>query len=96
VIAAGTPVYAPPAQGEQLLLYVSRPIGFGSRTLPVFGLRIERLTTANTSADLQFSAPQRHRPMVDLQLGPGSAPRVNLGDRLSWDLRRKLLEPLPR
>lgn len=67
------------ADGTQLMLYVSQPIG--ARTAPRFGLRFERLQPVPAVAGAPFALHLRHRFLVDLQFAAGRAPRLQFGGR---------------
>ena len=69
------------ADGTQVMLYVSQPLGSGARAAPHFGLRVERLQAVQVVAGAPFALRLRHRYLVDLQFAPDRAPRLQFGGR---------------
>ena len=91
---AGEPAgYVPPYPGSQLMVYVSRAIGAHGPGANIFGLRYERAAPLSLDPAARFSAPLRHRSLVEFQFGPGMAPRMQFGPRVTWDFGRRRLGP---
>jgi hypothetical protein len=101
-LLAGEPLGAvSPAHGPMLMLYVSRPLG--ARTSSIYGLRLDQNSTASTTTHPTGSYdPSAQRPLIDLQLRnlqlrnlqltrPADL-RVEFGQRVSWDLQRRVFE----
>jgi hypothetical protein len=85
--------YVPPNPGSQLMLYVSRAIGAHGPGASTFGLRYERAAPLSVDPAARYSAPLRHRSLVELQFGRGMAPRMQFGPRVTWDMGRRRLGP---
>ncbi len=85
--------YVPPNPGAQFMVYVSRAIGAHGAGASTFGLRYERATPLSLDPAARYSAPLRHRSLVELQLGRGMAPRMQFGTRVTWDMGRRRLGP---
>jgi hypothetical protein len=85
--------YVPAYPGSQLMVYVSRAIGAHGAGASTFGLRYERMTPVSYDPAARYSAPLRHRTLVELQFGRGMAPRMQFGPRVTWDMGRRRLEP---
>jgi len=92
---AGDPAgFVPRAPGAQLMLYLSRPLGAARGTAAMtYGIRYERATPVSTDPNAQYFAPFRHRSIVELQFARGTAPRMQFGPRVTWDLGRGQLAP---
>lgn len=85
--------YVPAYPRSQLMLYVSHAVGGQGAGASHFGLRYERATPLSPDPAARFCAPLRHRSLVELQFGPGMAPRMQFGLRVTWDMGRRRLEP---
>ncbi len=85
--------FVPAAPGAQIMVYMSRSIGVHGAAANHFGLRYERATPQLLDPAARFSAPLRHRALVDLQFTRGLAPRMQFGPRVTWDMGRGQLGP---
>jgi len=84
------PVASP---GSQFMLYISRPVGAVGRVSNRYGLRFERASSAAIDASTRFTAPLRHRTLIDLQFERRASARLQFGARTTWDLGLRQLGP---
>lgn len=82
---------APP--GPQFMLYISRPVGAVGRATNTYGLRFETTSSTAMDASTRFTAPLRHRTLIDLQFARRSGTRLQFGARTTWDLGLRQLGP---
>ena len=85
--------FVPSSPGSQLMLYVSRSIGAHGPGANRFGLRYERATPLSLDPAARYTAPLRHRSLVELQFARGVAPRMLFGPKVTWDMGRRQLGP---
>ncbi|MBS0386944.1 MAG: hypothetical protein JSR15_00585 [Proteobacteria bacterium] len=85
--------FVPASPGSQLMLYVSRSIGLHGAGANRFGLRFERATPLSQDPAARYSAPLRHRTLIELQFARGMAPRMLFGPKVTWDMGRGHLGP---
>jgi hypothetical protein len=78
------PMLSARAAGPQIMLYVTVPLD-GQTHGHVFGLRLDRTTTAPDIRTINPTSPLNRRALLDLQLGAHSALRLELDRRLTWD-----------
>ena len=91
---AGDPQgFVPGSPGSQLMLYVSRSIGAHDAGASRFGLRFERATPMSLDPGARYTAPLRHRSLIELQFARGLAPRMLFGPKVAWDMGRRHLGP---
>jgi hypothetical protein len=78
---------APPPQSPEVMLYVSWPVGAGSRgTLPKFGLRLGQARMGGNSGNpLAIGDPMRHREFLRLEIS--GRQDVSALDRHALDMR---------
>jgi hypothetical protein len=89
-----TPVgFEPELSGSQLVVYVSHPVWVRGSGANTFGFRYERFSPGNADPSARFSAPLRHRSLIDLQFARGTAPQMLFGPRVTWDMGRRQLGP---
>ncbi len=97
-VVAGEPggaIAVAPAHGPVLMLYFRQPIGSRGAT-PIYGLRLDRSSAlaGNEFAPLATPSASGRRSLIDVQLSnvhlqrPADL-RVEFGQRLAWDVRRK-------
>lgn len=78
---AGDPAGQPPAvHGSQVMLYVSQPLWSRGESVRVYGLRMARLRTIESS---------ERTTLIDFQLRSQSDFRVEFGRRLTWNVTRR-------
>jgi hypothetical protein len=76
------------AAGPQIMMYVTVPLD-GHTHSHVFGLRLDKATTAPDIRAINPTSPLNRRALLDLQLGAHSALRLELDRRLTWDFDRQ-------
>jgi hypothetical protein len=76
------------AAGPQIMMYVTVPLD-GHLHSRVFGLRLDKATSAPDVRALNPTSPLNRRALLDLQLGADSALRLELDRRLTWDFNRQ-------
>ena len=96
-LLAADPVGAvPSAHGPMLMLYFSQPLG--SHASPIYGLRLnQKAFVANVTSSAGAPIPPSPHSLIDLQLRDVQMRRspdlrVEFGDRVAWDLRRREFE----
>lgn len=92
-LAGDSAGFVPASPGSQLMLFASRSIGARGAGASRFGLRYERATPMSLDPAARYSAPLRHRSLVELQFARGMAPRMLFGPRVTWDMGRRHLGP---
>jgi hypothetical protein len=89
---AGEPMTAlAPAHGPVVMLYVSQPLGRHGIGR-VYGLRLSQIAqqpTISTTLSTGLHASSPSRPLVDLQIRREADVRVEFGQRVTWDIRRR-------
>ncbi len=85
--------FVPAYPRTQIMLYMTRALGVRGPGASSFGLRYERDTPVSSDPGARFCAPLRHRSLVELQFARGTAPRMQFGPKVTWDLGRRKLEP---
>ena len=91
---AGDPAgFVPVYPGLQIMLYMSHAIGAHGVGASTFGLRYERTTPLSADPGARYSAPLRHRALVELQFARGTALRMQFGSNVTWDIGRHQFEP---
>ena len=91
---AGDPAgFVPTYSGPQFMLYMIWPVGSRGISASRFGLRYERTTPGYSDSAARFSAPLRHRSLVELEFARGVAPRMLFGPRVTWDMGSGELGP---
>ncbi|HWW21035.1 MAG TPA: hypothetical protein VNZ06_09545 [Steroidobacteraceae bacterium] len=81
-----------PAHGPMLMIYVSQPLMSGASR--VYGLRLDQvaqIVNAPITAN-GFYAASPQRSLVDLQIRRRADVRLELGNRVTWNLRRREFE----
>jgi hypothetical protein len=81
-------------RSPEIMLYVSHSIGTGAGgvpTRPTFGLRVQQVRQASNSGDPEAGDSMQHRELLNWQMEAHSnlhisAMRVNLGNRLTYDV----------
>jgi hypothetical protein len=79
-----------------LMLYFSQPLG--SHASPIYGLRLnQKAFVANVTSSAGAPIPPSPHSLIDLQLRDVQMRRspdlrVEFGDRVAWDLRRREFE----
>jgi hypothetical protein len=76
------------AGGPQIMMYVTVPLD-GHAHSHVFGLRLDKATTAPDVRTLNPTSPLSRRALLDLQMGANSALKLELDRRLTWDFDRQ-------
>jgi hypothetical protein len=95
-VSAADPVGAiAPAHGAILMIYVSQPLLSGSSR--VYGLRLNQIAQVPAIAPVptagnDFYAASPQRSLVDLQIRRQADVRVEFGDRVTWNVRRREFE----
>ena len=91
---AGDPAgFVPEYPSSQFMLYMTRSIGVRGAGANSYGLRFERTTPLSLDPGARYSAPLRHRSLVELQFTRGLAPRMLFGPKVTWDMGRGQLGP---
>lgn len=85
--------FVPDYPSSQIMLYMTRSIGVRGAGASSFGLRFERITPLSLDPGARYSAPLRHRSLVELQFARGRAPRMLFGPKVTWDMGRGQLGP---
>jgi len=83
--AAPPAVSANAVRETQLLLYVSRP--FGSSAPRTWGLRLDQATAPPVDTASIRLGPLHRRELVNLMITPHVRTELQIGGRLTWDLR---------
>jgi len=91
--AADSAGFAPGLPGPQVTLYLSWPVGPRGLGASTFGLRYERSTAVYAESATRFAATMRHHSIVQLEFSRGTAPRMQFGPRVTWDMGRGELGP---
>lgn len=91
---AGDPAgFVPDYPSSQFMLFMTRSIGVRGAGANSFGLRFERTTPLSLDPGARYSAPLRHRSLVELRFTRGLAPRMLFGPKVTWDMGRGQLGP---
>jgi hypothetical protein len=83
-----------PAHGPMLMIYVTQPLG-NRGAGRIYGLRLHQtrqqpaVQSATSSA---FYAASAQRSLIDLQVNRQADIRVEFGERLTWNVRRREFE----
>ena len=85
--------FVPASPGSQLVLFLTRSLGVHGAGAIRFGLRFERAAPLSLDPGARYSAPLRHRSLVELQFARGQAPRMLFGPKVAWDIGRRHLGP---
>jgi hypothetical protein len=83
-----------PAHGPMLMLYVTVPLGSRGAGR-IYGLRLHQVTqqpTVQSAATAAFYTASSQRSLIDLQIRRQADVRVEFGDRLTWNVRRREFE----
>jgi hypothetical protein len=78
----------PTSRSPQFMFYVSQPLWSPGKSFRVYGLRIEEVRAQPTSRQSGAAGSMRRSELLDLQIGPHSDIRVELGRRVAWDFTR--------
>ena len=86
---AGEPMTAmAPAHGPMLMFYFRQPL-WSSGSSRVYGLRLEQTAIQPFVQSGTFSTIRQPRSLVDLQVRHNADFRVEFGQRVTWDMRRR-------
>ena len=86
---AGQPITAmAPPHGPMLMFYVSQPL-WSPGASRIYGLRLEQIAIHPLLQFGTFTAIGQPRSLVDLQLRSSADVRVEFGNRVTWDIRRR-------
>ena len=84
--SAATPTaFAPAVRETQLLLYVSKP--FGDSAPRTWGLRLDQASAPALVTSSIVLGPLHRRELVNLMITPHGRTQIEIGGRLTWDLR---------
>jgi hypothetical protein len=85
---AGDAVSNVPSQGPRIMLYVHQPLWFhgAPRT---YGLRLEQTTAPSSSPAAAGVGTLQRREILNLEFGPHTETRLELGRKLTWDVGRR-------
>ena len=78
--------FSPAVHETQVILYVSMPFGT-QRVVRSYGLRIDQATAPAVTPGAIALGPMHRRELVNLMITPHTRTQIELGGRLTWDLR---------